>query len=339
MSLIYKRSAYQPSFTHAISDYMGEIVPFAKRIDKKYLFIPLIILKSIEWSIYRWYKTPIRRFYGIKSNELIYMITNRCNEKCLKCGIWKKPESDNHHLSVVHFIECMRRLHHNLYQITITGGEPLLFKNDVMQIAGESRKLNIPMIVISNGKLLDKSFLEEYAALEHILVISVDTINKEKWNEFRDGESFNTVMQNILLAKSILGDKLRIQSVLANETKDEIPKVIEFCKKHNIQHNIQLYQDFGGHWNSSTNETIEADKNTKCAARKNICIYPNGDVVKCFDHRRIPLAKEPLGNIAKDDIIEILCTKRSTEISKIMKTCNFPCKNMSCNKPQILLYG
>jgi MoaA/NifB/PqqE/SkfB family radical SAM enzyme len=339
MSLIYKRSAYQPSFTRAISDYMGEIVPFAKRIDKKYLFIPLIILKSIEWSIYRWYKTPIRRFYGIKGNELIYMVTNRCNEKCPKCGIWEKPESDNQHLSVVHFIECMRRLHHNLYQVTLTGGEPLLFKDDVMQIAGESRKLNIPMIIISNGKLLDRNFLEEYSALEHILVISVDSVDKEKWNKFRGSESFDTIMQNILLARSILGDKLRIQSVLADETKDEIPKVIEFCKEHDIKHNIQLYQDFGGHWNSSTNETIEVDKDTTCAARKNICIYPNGDVVKCFDHRRIPLAKGPLGNIAREDIIEILCTKRSTEISKIMKTCNFPCKNMSCNKPQILLYG
>jgi len=77
---------------------------------------------------------------------------------------------------------------------------------------------------------------------------------------------------------------------------------------------------------------------TPCAARKNICIYPNGDVVKCFDHPRIPLAKQPLGNISEQDIIEILCTKRSTEVSKIMKTCNFPCKAMSCNKPQVLLF-
>jgi MoaA/NifB/PqqE/SkfB family radical SAM enzyme len=339
MSLIYKRRAYQPSFTHAISDYMGEIVPFAKRIDKKHLLVPLIILKSIEWGIYRWYKTPIRRFYGIKGNELIYMITNRCNESCHKCGIWKNPENDSQHLSIVHFIECMRRLHHNLYQVTLTGGEPLMYKDDVMQIAEEAKTLKVPMVLISNGKLLERNFLEKYAALEHILVISVDTVDKDKWNEFRGCESFDIVMQNILLAKNIIGDKLRIQSVLADETKNEIPKVIEFCKKHNIQHNIQLYQDFGGHWNSSVNETIETDKNTECAARKNICVYPNGDVVKCFDHRRIPLAKEPLGNIAEDDIIEILCTKRSVEISKIMKTCDFPCKNMSCNKPQVLLWG
>jgi MoaA/NifB/PqqE/SkfB family radical SAM enzyme len=338
LSLIYKRTSYQLSFTRVISDYIGEIVPFAKRIEKKHLFIILIILKSIEWCIYRWYKTPIRRLYGIKGNELIYMITNRCNERCSKCGIWKNPESDNQHLPIVHFIECIRRLHHNLYQITLTGGEPLLFKDEVMQIAEEARELKVPMMIISNGKLLDKSFLEEYAVMEHILVISIDTIDKNKWNEFRGIENYDTVMQNILLAKDILGDKLMIQSVLADETKDEIPKVIDFCKKHNIQHSIQLYQDFGGNWNGIS-ETPETENDTPCAARKNICIYPNGDVVKCFDHRRISLAKEPIGNIAKEDIIEILCTKRSTEISKIMKTCNFPCKNMSCNKPQTLFLG
>ena len=50
---------------------------------------------------------------------------------------------------------------------------------------------------------------------------------------------------------------------------------------------------------------LHDDDGTPCAARKNICIYPNGDVVKCFDHRRIPLAKQPLGNIGEQDIIEI----------------------------------
>ena len=50
----------------------------------------------------------------------------------------------------------------------------------------------------------------------------------------------------------------------------------------------------------------------------------------------IQVAKEPLGNIDKENIIEILCKKRSAEISKIMKTCDFPCKYLSCNVPEIV---
>jgi MoaA/NifB/PqqE/SkfB family radical SAM enzyme len=340
MSLIYRRKANDPNFSHVFYDYIGEIAPFARRIKKPHLVLPMVMLKTIEWSIYRWYQTPIRRFYGVKGNELIYMITNRCNDRCPKCAIWERPESNNEHLDVSYFIDCLRRLHHNLYQVTLTGGEPLLFKKDVMLIAEEAKLLEVPMVIVTNGRFLDEEFLTRYKELGHILVISVDSVEKEKWNEFRGRKNFDIVMPKIMMARDILKDNLRIQSVLSKESAEEVSKVIEFCKQHNIQHNTQLYQDFGARfWNNHVQEKEMVEDNTPCAARKNICVYPNGDVVKCFDHRRIPLAKEPLGNIAKQDIIEILCTKRSTEVSKLMKTCNFPCKQMSCNKPQTLLYN
>ncbi len=338
MSLIYRRKANHTNFHHTFYDYIGEIRPFAKRIKNPFLVIPMVLLKSVEWSIYRWYKTPIRRFYGVKGNELIYMITNRCNDRCPKCGIWKNPEPNDQHLKVHYFINCLKRLHHNLYQVTLTGGEPLLFKNDVLLIAEEAYKLKVPMVTISNGRFLNEYFLNKYKYFGHTLVISVDSIEKQKWNEFRGRNNFDIVMPKIMLSKQILGDNLRIQSVLSKESADEIPKVIDFCRKHNIQHNIQLNQDFGGKWTNLERFDVHYNNITPCAARKNICIYPNGDVVKCFDHHKIPLAKTPLGNISNQDIIEILCSKRSTEISKIMKNCDLPCKNMSCNKPQTLLY-
>jgi MoaA/NifB/PqqE/SkfB family radical SAM enzyme len=267
------------------------------------------------------------------------MITNACNDRCPKCGIWERPEPQSQHLMISHFIKCLNRLHHNLYQVTLTGGEPLIFKKDVILIAEEAKELNVPMVIVTNGRFLDEIFLNRYKELGHILVISVDSVEKEKWNEFRGRKNFDIVMPKIMLAKQILGDNLRIQSVLSKESAEEIPKVISFCKQHGIQHNTQFNQNFGGSWTNLQKEMVNYDNETPCAARKNICIYPNGDVVKCFDHRRIQLAKEPLGNIGKQDIIEILCTKRSTEVSKIMKTCNLPCKNMSCNKPQTMLFN
>ena len=325
----------QPGITHVISDYLGEIRPFAKRIEKKRLIVPLVLLKTIEWSIYRWYKTPVRRFYGVKGNELIYMITRRCNDRCTKCGIWKTPETDSDHLPISDFINCLKSLHHNLYQVTLTGGEPLLFINDVLLIAEESRKLDVPMIIVTNGALLTEDFLNKYSRLDHILVISIDTLEKDKWSDFRGRNDYDVVMNNLQLARRIMGGKLRIQSVLAHETKDDIPRIKEFCNESGIQHVTQNYMDFGGVWNDAQ-QMHDVKNDMVCAARKNICIYPNGDVVKCFDHHRIPLAKEPLGNIADEDIISILCKKRSTEISKIMKTCDFPCKSLSCNVPALV---
>lgn len=335
MSLIYRRRANQPSFTHVISDYMGEIKTFAKRIGKWYFFIPLVILKTIEWSIYRWYKTPIRRFYGVKGNELIYMITKRCNERCAKCGIYKTPEPDSQHIDVSVFINCLKTLNENLYQVTITGGEPLLFAGDVLKIAEESRKHEIQLLTFTNGVAITEDFVKRYAELNHKLVISIDTIDKNKWSDFRGNATYEKVIDKIMLSKKYLGNNLQIQSVIASESESEIESVRKFCKDLGVVHTTQKYLDFGGVWNDPNSVKKDRSNDFACAARKNIIIYPNGDVVKCFDHRRIPLAKEPLGNIQKEDIVQILCRKRSTEVSKIMKTCNFPCKEMACNVPEI----
>jgi MoaA/NifB/PqqE/SkfB family radical SAM enzyme len=330
MSLIYRRRANQPRLPSVLHDYYGEIAPFARRIDRKRFAIPLILLKTIEWSIYRWHKTPIRRFYGVKGNELIYMITRQCNDRCAKCGIWKDPEPPDEHLPVRHFIDCLNRLHENLYQVTLTGGEPLVHLPDVMLIAEHAKRLGVPMLIVTNGALLTDTFLDRYSVLGHTLVISLDSMDKNKWLEFRGRDHYEQVMSNLLQAKARLGSNLRIQSVLARETCADVPKVKAFCDEHDIPHVIQPYMDFGGSWHGV--EDLP-DSGVTCAARKNICIYPNGDVVKCFDHHRIPLAREPLGNIAREDIITILCRKRSMEVSRIMKTCRFPCKNLSCNIP------
>ena len=83
MSLIYRlRKSKQPHFIQGVYDYIGEMKPFVKRVRKPHLLLPMVLFKSIEWGIYRWYKTPIRRFYGVKGNELIHRITNQHIMRC-----------------------------------------------------------------------------------------------------------------------------------------------------------------------------------------------------------------------------------------------------------------
>ncbi|BDG02842.1 radical SAM protein [Anaeromyxobacter oryzae] len=334
MSLVYRKRASAPSPAHWIYDYYGEVAPFLQRVDRKLHVAPMLLLKTIEWSIYRWYKTPIRRFYGVKGNELIYMITRRCSDRCPKCGIWKTPERDDERLPVSRFIECLKRLHENLYQVTVTGGEPLLFADDVLAIGAAARDLRVPMIVVTNGVLMDELFLRRYAELGHGLVVSVDTVERERWEAFRGEAHYERVMANVQVARSILGGKLRVQSVLASESETDVVRVANFCAERGIPHTVQPYMDFGGSWHETA--TSSRTGPLACAARKNICVYPNGDLVKCFDHRRIPLAREPLGNIAEEDVIAILCKRRATEVSRLMKTCDLPCKQLSCNLPVVV---
>lgn len=333
MSLIYRRRPGAPSLTGWVHDYRSELGAFARRTDGSYQALPLLALKSIEWAIYRWYRTPIRRFYGVRGNELIYMLTRRCGDRCAKCGIWKDPESDAERLPAERFIDCLRRLHENLYQLTITGGEPLLFAEDVLLIGEEAKRLGIPMVVVSNGSQANEGFLRRFAALGHRLVISLDTVDPDQWVAFRGRDHHAQVMRNVEAAVTLLGSRLRVQSVLASESANDVMRVADFCRERRIHHTIQPYMDFGGTWHGLP---PGGSKSAVCAARKNICIYPNGDVVKCFDHRRIPIAREPLGNIGREDIIHVLSTRRSTEVSRAMKACELPCRQLSCNLPVVL---
>lgn len=46
MSLIYRLKANHPGFSHVIHDYLGEMRPFAKRVDKPLLIIPMVLLSQ-----------------------------------------------------------------------------------------------------------------------------------------------------------------------------------------------------------------------------------------------------------------------------------------------------
>jgi hypothetical protein len=51
MSLIYDLRMKGPGIGRAFRDYVGEIGHFARRVQNPILMVPLVTLKSIEWSI------------------------------------------------------------------------------------------------------------------------------------------------------------------------------------------------------------------------------------------------------------------------------------------------
>lgn len=312
-----------------LKDYVGYIKPFYRKIDTWYYAPAFLILKTIEYSIYKYYEPENESWKNYKY-ELIYQITSKCTDKCPKCGIWKNIETS--HIPIEKIIQSIDELHLNLRKITITGGEPLLYVEDIERIAQKSSDLGIPLTVVTNGYLLTPNFLKKMRALKSNLIISIDTIDQEKWILFRGRNHYKNVIKNILLAKSIMGKYLSIQSVIAEESKNDIPLITAFCEKHGIEHNIQDYQDFGGVWHPIRNTEDSELSQYSCSAWLNICILPNGDVVKCFDYKRIPEGKEPLGNISRNNVVDLLSSERSKHLVEVMKKCNQSCKMLRCNQ-------
>ncbi len=332
MSLMVAQKRNGVSLRNVVRDYVGYVSPFLRRVDRARLLVPMLLFKSVEYLVYTFYEPRDEPLLPGR-HELIFKITSRCTDRCPKCGIWKTPEDEAARIGVDLFISCLHDLRRELYAVTITGGEPLLLKEEVLKIARGARESGVPLTVVTNGFLISGDFLEAYAEMGHTLVVSVDTLDPDKWKKFRGRDHFDTVISNLLLARELLGPRrLTVQSVSATETKDDVPEIARFCATVQIKHQTQPYMDFGGTWSPCNRESSPVP-DQPCAAWKNVCIYPNGDVVKCFDHLRIPSARAPLGSLRKASIRAILSTPRAAKVARVMKRCRLPCRQLSCNIP------
>lgn len=106
-------------------------------------------------------------------------LTYRCNHQCLFCSCpweadaeYKKAELSLDEWFVV--IDCL--LENGVQSITLTGGEPLT-RIDIKEIVRYIAAQNIPIVMISNGRAMDDSFLDFISRYNASLCISVPGIN------------------------------------------------------------------------------------------------------------------------------------------------------------------
>ena len=314
-----------------VEDYVGYVTPLARRVRRRRHLPAMLALKTIEWAVYRWHQPALVRSYEAQEVwQLLFQITSRCTDRCEKCGIWRRPEAVTDRVELHQVERSLEALAGRLGSFTVTGGEPLLYKEDVLRLARRAEELRVPMTVVSNATLADADFVREFGALGHTLVVSIDTLDVERWRRFRGRDNRSTVLANVERAIQALGPRLKVQSVLAAETVSDVEGVAAWCRSVRICHAVQPWMDFGGGWTPAP--AGRPGRGSRCEAWRNVCIYPNGDVVRCFDHERLEVARAPLGNLKRDRIEDLLETPRAHEVTAAMRTCHLPCSQLSCNR-------
>lgn len=124
-----------------------------------------------------------------------FIVTWRCNQRCLMCGIWKKRK--NYEMALDEIGSIFSRLR-PLDVVRITGGEPFL-RNDLTQIVDLINKYAKPTVIhiTTNGTLTEKilAFIKNVKNPQNIHIkISIDAL-KEEHNRIRaDNESYDKAM-------------------------------------------------------------------------------------------------------------------------------------------------
>ena len=103
----------------------------------------------------------------------VFILTNLCNLACSFCFQERKKRPDR--MSTDNWLDVIDQIPSNS-RITLTGGEPLVFKNfdKIFKKANEIAETNI----VTNGLLLDDVNIERLLEQENfkVLAISIDNI-------------------------------------------------------------------------------------------------------------------------------------------------------------------
>jgi MoaA/NifB/PqqE/SkfB family radical SAM enzyme len=267
--------------------------------------------------------------------DVYYMITIECNQKCTKCTHWKQKDMPQR-LPVSELVKAMNNIP-MLQQFCILGGEPLLFKSEIYEILNGISNTSVKTVIITNGVLMDESFIQNISKFNIHVIVSIDTMDKDFWRFVRGEDSYDLVMKNLEYAIDILSSsQISIQSVLSKETQAYLPAVSEYAASKNIYYNIQDYitEGLNGSQTAIEDKTDPIpDIKQRCFSvdNGNLFIVYNGDVYTCFRQTQINDCQQPLGNLGREEITDILSSDYVRFVTEKIRTCNLSCKVLKCN--------
>lgn len=192
--------------------------------------------------------------HGRGHDYLRISITEHCNLRCTYCmpaeGIALTPRA---HLMTADEIVTIAQTFVNLgvTKIRLTGGEPLVRK-DAAAIISRLGKLGVELSLTTNG-ILVHDFIDTFKeAGITSLNVSIDSLQKDKFNQITRRNYFDKLWENIELLH-VNGFLVKLNVVVIKGFNDnEIIDFIELTKERNIQVRFIEFMPFDGNqWNKS----------------------------------------------------------------------------------------
>lgn len=190
--------------------------------------------------------------FGRFHNYLRISITENCNLRCTYCmpeeGILLTPK---HNLMTADEIVTIAKTFVDLgvNKIRLTGGEPLVRK-DAKEIILRLSELDVELAITTNGVLIHDYIQTLKQAGIKSVNLSMDSLQKEKFQKITRRDEYERVLQNItLLEENNIIVKLNVV-LIKGINDDEILDFIHFTKERNIQIRFIEFMPFDGNkWN------------------------------------------------------------------------------------------
>lgn len=190
----------------------------------------------------RYFLTTLKNRLGIISypSLVTFIVTWRCNQRCIMCDIWKKKKT--YEMSVEEIDTIFSQLK-PLDAIRITGGEPFL-RDDITEIVNLINEQMKPIIIhiTTNGTLPERivAFIKNARNLLNVHIkISIDALEEEH-DRIRGGKgSYNKAMSTLSELSGLsqkYGFYLGVnQTIVSQKCLDDYNNLQEICNKYNVK--------------------------------------------------------------------------------------------------------
>lgn len=157
-----------------------------------------------------------------RPRSLYLHVTSRCNLSCIYCYNWKerKSWSGDMSLSLAQRV-LVQAKDLGVFTLVLTGGEPLLNPH-ICEIAEFGKGLNLRIVLLTNGILIDKARAKELADLCDQIVVSLDSSSSAAHERLRGRGTHNRAERAIQHLKEAGTREVVVSSVITRYNQFEL---------------------------------------------------------------------------------------------------------------------
>lgn len=181
---------------------------------------------------------PLIDKFGRAITDLRVSVTDRCNFRCVYC---RSADPDNHmaHDELLEWEEYERLVRilvrMGIRKVRVTGGEPLV-RPGVESFIGRLKAIGVQdLSMTTNGHLLAERCETLIAAGLDRINISLDSLNREKFERVTRTKAFDQVMAGIDAAQNSALRPVKVNAVLVRGLNDdEVEAFAEFAREREL---------------------------------------------------------------------------------------------------------
>jgi len=163
--------------------------------------------------------------------RLHYTVTAKCNLNCKHCFTRDILKSELKELTFSEKIKVLDFMDkYGIREMLIGGGEPFC-ADRFLDFLKEGVKRNISLKVFSNGTIFDDKLIKEISEIPlTYLAISLDGSDKESYQEMRNGDYFDLILENITKLSKSCNYDIVIQVTISKSNMNSIDdffKIVE----------------------------------------------------------------------------------------------------------------